>query len=145
MRYRRQGYELPVHHADPTGDPELLETLAQGFGAAHQRTYGFELDLEPELVIVRCVAVGVTPTPVALPALPGSSSEADAITDADHAAFWDGQWIKTPRYDRGLLEPGHEVPGPCVIEQEDSTTLVHPGTRVRVDELRNLLMERSAT
>ena len=63
MRYFRQGYELPVSRSDPLGDPELLESLASGFVFAHQTTYGFALEVEPELVVVRCVAAGHRPTP----------------------------------------------------------------------------------
>jgi N-methylhydantoinase A len=143
MRYFRQGYELPIIHSDPENDPQLLQTLSSGFAEAHGRTYQFELDVEPELVVVRCVAGGRKPTPGRPPDREGSGEPAErAITDGEHKIYWDGEWVAAALYDRTRLEPGHELIGPAVIEQEDSTTLVHPGARATVDGLSNLIIER---
>jgi len=46
----------------------------------------------------------------------------------------------SPVYDRALLAPGHEVAGPAIIEQLDSTTVVYPGQRAVVDDYRNLII-----
>ena len=143
MRYFRQGYELPILHGDPAGDPTLLKTLADRFVEAHLRTYQFELAVEPELVVVRCVAAGRKPMPgVPRKDAPPTEGAERAIADGDHRIYWGGEWVGAPLYHRTRLEPGHELAGPAVIEQEDSTTLVHPGARVRVDGLSNLLIDR---
>ena len=57
------------------------------------------------------------------------ASAAEALADGDHRLYWDGQWIAGPVYARERLGPGHQIAGPAVIEQEDSTTLVHPRIR----------------
>ena len=44
-------------------------------------------------------------------------------------------------YERDLLPAGFSTDGPCVIEEPSSTTLVHPGQRVTVDEWGNLLID----
>ncbi|QEC47284.1 hydantoinase/oxoprolinase family protein [Baekduia soli] len=143
MRYFRQGYELPIVHADPAGDPHLLDTIARRFVAQHRQTYQFELEIEPEVVVVRCVAAGRKPVPATRPADASiREGSAQAIADGDHQIYWDRSWTIAPRYDRTKLEPGHHLAGPAVIEQEDSTTLVHPGFGARVDALSNLLIER---
>ena len=143
MRYTRQGYELPVVHPDPATDPQLVSTLGQAFVLAHQRTYQFVLELEPELVVVRCVAAGLRPVPPTPQPLRDGARLADAVTDAGHRIFWDGEWLPAPIYARAALRPGHELAGPLIVEQEDSTTLVHPGTRALVDQHSNLLLERA--
>jgi len=143
MRYTRQGYELPVVHADPAADPKLLSTLAEAFAQAHRRTYQFELELEPELVVVRCVAAGLRPILPAQQARRDGARLAQAVTDAGHRIYWDGEWLRAPIYSRDALRPGHELAGPLIVEQEDSTTLVQPGTRAVVDEHSNLLLERT--
>ena len=43
--------------------------------------------------------------------------------------------------DRGALELGETVAGPCIVEEPASTTLVLPGQRVRKDDLGNLLID----
>jgi N-methylhydantoinase A len=47
---------------------------------------------------------------------------------------------QTPIYDRSLLGPGHAIPGPAVIEQVDSTTVVYPQQRAIVDAYMNLVI-----
>ena len=44
-------------------------------------------------------------------------------------------------YARGLLEPGHEISGPAVIEQLDTTTVIHPEQQATVDDYRNLIVK----
>jgi N-methylhydantoinase A len=51
-------------------------------------------------------------------------------------------FIDTRVYARAELTPGMTFDGPAIIEQSDSTPLVAPGFRARVDEAHNLLLER---
>ena len=66
-----------------------------------------------------------------------------AVTDSEHVIYWRGGWVQASVYARERLQPGHELPGPAVVEQEDSTTLIHPGFRARVDRFLNLILERA--
>lgn len=142
MRYFRQGFELRVAHPDPLADRSLLRSLADRFVEAHRRTYQFELEVEPELVVVRCIATGAKPRPELHARAPAEHPPEDAIVAANHQIVWEGDWVPAPVYERALLGPGHVVAGPAVIEQEDSTTLVHPGFHARVDPYLDLILER---
>ncbi|MEK7879465.1 MAG: hypothetical protein AAB285_06360 [candidate division NC10 bacterium] len=46
-----------------------------------------------------------------------------------------GGSVDCPVYDRSQLVAGHRLAGPAVVEQFDSTTLLHPGQEALVDEL----------
>ena len=143
MRYFRQGYELPVGHDDPTGSESLLEELAAAFVEAHRQTYAFDLPVESELVVVRCLASGLTKAPEVREHPQAQSEDAEvAMTDAAHEIYWKDGWVGAPIYKRESLRPGHRIAGPAVIEQEDSTTLIHPGFSGSVDGFLNLLLER---
>ena len=48
-------------------------------------------------------------------------------------------WLEAPVYERTALPAGFEIPGPAIIEQLDSTTLLVPGSHARVDEHFNLI------
>ena len=48
-------------------------------------------------------------------------------------------WVEAPVYERTALPTGFEIPGPAIIEQLDSTTLLVPGSSARVDERFNLI------
>ena len=49
--------------------------------------------------------------------------------------------MDTRVYAAGACAPATSCAGPAVIEQPDSTTLVPPGARARVDEIGNLVLE----
>ena len=54
---------------------------------------------------------------------------------ADHAAHV---------YDRSKLLAGHRVPGPAVVCQMDTTTLILPGHTGEVDAVGNILIRPNA-
>ena len=56
--------------------------------------------------------------------------------------FDNGQTYDTPRYDRAALKGGHQLPGPAIVVQRDSTTLVPPGYLARVAVNRNIHINR---
>ena len=53
--------------------------------------------------------------------------------------------LDTPVYDRAELASGAELSGPAVIDQFDSTLLLFPGDRARVDDALNILIPRGET
>ena len=110
MRYFRQGYELPVVHDDPAADPELPSTLAGRFEEAHRRFYQFDLEVEPELVVVRCIATGLKPRPELRAHEDATEPVEAAVTDPEHVMYRQGGWVQAPIYARERLQPGHELP-----------------------------------
>ena len=59
-------------------------------------------------------------------------------------AWFDGIWHDTPVYRREQLGVGAALTGPAIVEQLDTTTVIEPGDRVRVDALGNLEIAVSA-
>lgn len=49
--------------------------------------------------------------------------------------------LNCPIYGRAMLEPNHRIFGPAVIEQMDTTTVVHPEQEATVDNYRNLIVK----
>ena len=49
-------------------------------------------------------------------------------------------YVDTDVYDRRELSGGSEFDGPAIVEQTDTTTVIHPGQRARIDELGNLMI-----
>ena len=139
VRYFRQGYEFAI----PV-DPEALragrlEEAAERFGELHERQYGFRLDQPVELVNARAVAVGGV-VKVEFPRFDPEGPDASGAVTGRHPVFFDGQFVTTNVYDRDRLRPGNRVPGPAVVTQRDSTTVVHPGHEGEVDPHLNILI-----
>jgi N-methylhydantoinase A len=51
------------------------------------------------------------------------------------------KWYDTPVYARRDLKPGMAFVGPAIIEQTDTTTVIEPGMKARIDAYGNLLAE----
>ena len=58
----------------------------------------------------------------------------------DSRFYYEGAWHDAPIYDRNLLHEGLEVPGPAIVVEMDSTTVILPGYAARVDSVGNLLI-----
>ena len=132
LRYRGQGYELNV----PFG-PEM----AAQFHDLHQRRYGFASETRAlEVVNVRVRMVNATeafePATEALREGDGSHARIGA-----RPVYFDGNFQETRIYDRDLLLPGDAFAGPAIISEYSSATVLPPGDVLRVDGLRNLVIE----
>jgi N-methylhydantoinase A len=46
--------------------------------------------------------------------------------------------VETDIYDRSSLQPGEVLSGPAIIEEAESTVVVHPGYRVQIDSHGNI-------
>jgi N-methylhydantoinase A len=140
VRYFRQGYEIPIQVDKQKLTETGLRLLKDLYDEIHEKIYGFKMDMELEVVNLRAVAIGKVPTP-SLPIYePGGEDASHAIIDQNHQAYFDGEFLKTPLYDRALLQPNNKVYGPAIITQKDSTTLVLPGYVAKVDNWMNLII-----
>ena len=141
MRYRGQNYELTIEAPSDITGPGGMEELARRFHAAHERSYGYAATDEPvQMVTFRMEAVGMAPR-IPAQGAPLGSTEAGTAVVGGRRVHLDGRDWDCPIYDREGLDPGNRITGPAVIEQMDTTTLVLPDQRARVDGHRNLLID----
>ncbi len=141
MRYVGQSHELTVRLADGPLDAAALEAQVRAFRAEHERVYGYAPDAPVQLVTFRAIArarVAVPPEPSS--GSGGADLEA-ARTGARQAWFpQTGAYQETPVYDRAGLGAGVSIPGPAIVEQMDTTTVVMPGQTLRADAHGNLVL-----
>ena len=142
LRYAGQGYELTVPCPAAPLDERDMELVQERFHEVHEQHHGHKAESEPvELVSVRLVAEGRTPRARLSTFAPAGRSVAEARTGERRIFFGRELGFQPcPIYDRNRLEPGHELAGPAVVEQMDTTTVVHPEQRARVDDYKNLLI-----
>ena len=143
LRYVGQSYELDISvHNEAFSSCELTR-LADEFHAEHERVYGFNAPGEPiEAVNLRLIAIGVISKPAFGELQPGSDFGIAVKSEREIYFAEESSYVSTPIFDRYKLRAGCCIGGPAVVEEMDSTTLVHPGYTVRVDPFGNLLIER---
>jgi N-methylhydantoinase A len=138
MRYLGQNYELELPiGADALADDRIPE-LWQAFHAAHEARFGFAIPGEPiEIVNLAVTAVSRTDRPadrVLDPAMPEGRA-----TGERPVRFAAGSRT-TPVYRRDSLAPGQAIPGPALVEEAASVTVVEPGQHLTVDRFGHLVI-----
>jgi N-methylhydantoinase A len=130
MRYLGQQNEVTAwFESDPRRkhDPAWLrEVFEQGY----ERLYSLRLpDVDVEIVSWRVVASG--------PAASRDSTPALAATPAKprgkRQARFGSHDIDTPVYARTDLALGQVIPGPAIIEERETTIIILPGWKAKVD------------
>lgn len=140
LRYEQQGFEVTVDvSSHMVGEaPDLSQNIAD-FHAAHERLYGVRFDVPVELVALRVVATGLTPS-VDQAAARSNGGDLRAALIETHRGYFDGSWRETPHYDRAKIPQDAKVLGPAIIRQYDSTTVLLPGHYAQLDMSGNLLI-----
>ncbi len=143
LRYVGQGYELRVPIADGEFSDAALAAIFQTFHRQHADEYGHAFPDNPiEIVNVRLSGTGAVPKLERLPPPAGGDPDT-ALVRSDQLMFRVGTTLAeyaTRFYRRDCLPAGAIFPGPAVILQADTTTLVPPGFDVRVDAAGNLIL-----
>ncbi len=137
LRFVGQAYELTVALPEPFD----MAALVSAFHDAYKRRYGHDHDEAVEIVNLRVIAVGRTARPVL-------SQLGDATPAATPAAsrnvFFRGQWHGAPVRRREALGAGDVVPGPAIIEEFGTTTVVPPGWSAFVQAIGAIEIRRSS-
>jgi N-methylhydantoinase A len=140
--YRRQGYEIRV--PVPAGElgPHSRAAIRQAFEQAYGAIYGHVLpELEIDVVSWRVVAEGPRPelrAPTAVAASPPGS----ALKGRRQAYMPELEgFAEVPVYDRYRLAPGDAFDGPAIVEERESTVVLGPDARARIDDALNLIAD----
>ncbi|MEL6877466.1 MAG: hydantoinase/oxoprolinase family protein [Pseudomonadota bacterium] len=139
IRYAGQAFEVPLNIDKAVLDADGIEGILKRFDDEHRRLFTFNMDTPHEIVNLRAVALGQAP---ALPAaeLPKGDGDPSAAKVSDHSLWMDGEQRDAVIYDRSKLRQGDIIPGPAIITEMDSTTLVENGCTANVDKVGNILI-----
>lgn len=136
VRYIGQSYELVVPCSSGVLTQADSKTIANTFFTHHRRTYGHASPEEPvEIVDIRLVAQGTIARPKFKEIEKGGRDPESASMGRRQVFFKElGGSTDTPTYDRYKLKFGNIVDGPAIIQDMDSTTVVHPSYEASTDK-----------
>lgn len=140
MRYVGQGYEVAI--AMPPGRlgaDDVAATRAR-FLETYERIYGYaEPRGELEIVDYRVTAPAPAP-PFELPRHGRGDAAGDAARGSRDCYFPEVGFVESPVWDRYRLDAGARIPGPAIVQERESTTVIPPGAAAVVDEWQNLVV-----
>ncbi len=143
MRYVGQGYEIDVEIPGAHRDAPRADALRESFEAEYRRLYTRTVPGVPIEIVTWRVRVSTQaqapahlddPDPVA--AQPGTRRR---VFDNCRA-----EWLDYRVYDRAGLEPGHRLPGPALVVEDQTTTVVGADFDCAVNGAGHLLLTRRA-
>ena len=137
MRYRGQAYNLTVPIELPITSASLAAAEA-AFADAHRAAYNYT----PEVTETDVVTVRVRVAAPA-PAIDWSLRPDPAPHARERSVWRDGGWRDHAVVERRSLGEGAAVAGPCLIEQEDATTLIPAGWTGTVAAAGTIVISRS--
>jgi N-methylhydantoinase A len=146
LRYTGQSYELAVPAEPGTG--KWVDGLVVRFHERHREVYGYA---SPEHAVEIVAARTTATAPAGMATAPGPPPSAPAGRTPEprsvRPVYFDeaGGFTATPVFWRDDLPVGTALAGPAVVEQYDSTTLLHPGWHLVVDRTENLVLRSVIT
>lgn len=142
LRYVGQGYELRAPFPEGAIDNAAIKSAFDAFAASHRDEYGHDFPESPvEIVNLRLTAVGRTPR-VREPDAISADSAPTPIRTVQVTFRVDGalEAHATPVYARETIGAGEALPGPAIIVQKDTTTVVPPAATLAADAAGNLII-----
>jgi N-methylhydantoinase A len=129
---------LPWNRMPPGYEP-LLRKL---FVDKYEKLYGRGSALagaQLEIVVCRLRARALTPQPKLIRSKKVTSSIPKEAKRKLRSIYWPDlkKHRATPVFDGDSLAAGNQVKGPAIVETADTTVVVHPGAKLRVDPLGN--------
>jgi N-methylhydantoinase A len=146
MRYVGQSYELKIDV--PQGDLRIGDelNLNAAFFKAHEQAYGYADTTEPtEVVSLRLTAIGAIRRPELSQLEQGEQDSEDAVKGERDVYFSEvGKMVRCKVYSRYLLKGANKVVGPAIVEEIDSTVVIHPNYFADIDAYGNILIRENS-
>ena len=139
LRYAGQAFQITVDFNEGDLLAQGVALLTDQFDAEHEQLFTFKLGDGHEILMIRALAKARSKA-IAELQMGQAGTTLDECRMHDSRFYFDGQWHDICIYDRNKLHEGLVVPGPAIVGEMDSTTVVLPGYEARVDAVGNLLI-----
>ncbi len=144
---RRATHELDMSYVGQThtvavplpDGPPTRGTILIAFEATYRAAYGRTLPGPVRVLNLRSAAIGERPRVDLLSLAPAPDATVEGARRGTRRIRF-AEWSDATVWDRLALPVGGAVAGPAVLEQPDTTILIEPGQRGRVDRFGNLVL-----
>ncbi|HJP39906.1 MAG TPA: hydantoinase/oxoprolinase family protein [Gammaproteobacteria bacterium] len=142
LRYAGQAFSLTLEFTEDELKSKGLSMITDQFDAEHDQLFSFKLGDGHEILMIRAVVNAHAAEITAGKIGSADASLKDCIIH-ESRFYSDGSWHDAPLYDRSKLHEDIIIPGPSIVMEMDSTTVILPGHDAKVDSVGNLLINPS--
>lgn len=143
VRYAGQAFQLTMSFTAEEVLEKGLALLTDRFDHEHEQLFTFALGEDHELVMIRAI-VWAPASSIAEAAVGKAGASLADCKIHETQFYYEGEMHDAVIYDREMLHKDLVVPGPAIVNEMDSTTVILPGYVASVDEIGNLLINPAA-
>jgi N-methylhydantoinase A len=140
IRYAGQAFQLSLGVTVDELQSQSLAVLTDEFDRQHEQLFTFAHGKDHEIVMIRAIVKAKSSMTADLKEVSGSKTELDDAKFHDTKFYYEQEWHDAVIYDREKLGVATFIPGPAIVVEMDSTTLILPGHAATVDKIGNLLI-----
>jgi len=142
LRYAGQAFSLTLDFSEDELKSKGLDMITDQFDAEHNQLFSFKLSDGHEILMIRAV-VNARAAEITASTIGSADASLQDCIIHESKFYYEGAWYDAPLYDRSQLHEGIVVPGPSIVMEMDSTTVILPGHDAKVDSVGNLLINPS--
>ena len=139
IRYTGQAFQLSLGITIDDLKKNSLSILTDEFDRQHEQLFTFAHGKDHEIVMLRAVVEAQNEEMADLDINTSNSSVDDAKIQ-DSQFYYEGKWHDAALFERNKIGVNSTIPGPSIIQEMDSTTVILPGHSATVDKIGNLLI-----
>tara|TARA_B100000609_G_scaffold46284_1_gene35575 strand:+ start:439 stop:2499 length:2061 start_codon:yes stop_codon:yes gene_type:complete len=139
VRYAGQAFQITVEFDENEYKKKGIQLITEAFDDEHFQLFTFKLDDGHEILMIRAI-VKAKQTNFKSVSLSNKKAKLEDSIIQDSRYYHDGAWHDIKIYDRSKLMEGMKIPGPAIVSEMDSTTVVLPDHDAVVDKVGNLII-----
>jgi len=139
VRYAGQAFQITVEFDEKEYQSKGIQLITDAFDEEHYQLFTFKLSDGHEILMIRAI-VKVQQSEIKSLANKNFAGSLDDAVIQDSRFYHDAQWHDAKIYDRTKLHAKLVVPGPAIVSEMDSTSVILPGYAAEVDQVGNLII-----
>lgn len=139
IRYAGQAFQISLGVSAEELKEKGLEILTEEFDRQHEQLFTFAHGKDHEIVMLRAVVKAQNEGMVDIK-ITGKEQSLDEAKIHDSKFYFENKWYDVTIFDRSKISIDTKVPGPSIVQEMDSTTVILPGHTATVDSVGNLLI-----
>ena len=142
LRYSGQAFQITREFSEADINKYGIDFITNQFDDEHEQLFTFKLGDDHEILMIRAI-VKAKATSIQEQKLGKSGLSLEECKIQDTRIYHEGEWHDAVIYKREMLNDSHVIDGPAIISEMDSTTVVLPGYKGRIDQVGNLLINKT--
>ena len=139
VRYAGQAFQITIDFDETTFAKDGVSLITEAFDKEHYQLFTFKLEDGHEILMIRAI-VKAKQSKISSVSLSQEKHVIDDCIIHESKYYHDSQWHDIKIYDRAKLSAGLTIPGPAIVSEMDSTTVILPDHQALVDKVGNLII-----